>query len=308
MSESISFTLAQNALDYLLLAGEQAKVGSTRMIKHSLATLADGVELLLKSRLELKDWCFVFKDVDQASRKRYLSGDFQSVTFEQSVKRLQELCDVEISNTNMAVINELRQLRNRIRHFGVITERALAMSLLAKTFLFANSFVTEHLSDIHAKLEYEIVELRKMLGDFDEFVKLKMKEIASKIEEANTIIQCPFCLQEALSLGEGISQCLFCGYKAEGESAASDWINTFCGYGSLKDSLIDPVVFQCPDCESESCVNVRYITTREKCYVCFSCGQSSDYEHCMRCNNLCEEDSIGSMCKNCREYIIDSWD
>ena len=52
----ICCTLAENAFDYLVLAGEQASSYTPRMLKHALATLADGVELLLKAPPEKKDW------------------------------------------------------------------------------------------------------------------------------------------------------------------------------------------------------------------------------------------------------------
>src|SRR5713101_8439475 len=103
VTEPITCNLAENALDYLLLAGVQAKEGSPRMLEHALATLADGVELLLKARLEMKDWCLVFKDVDQANRQKYEAGDFQSIVFEQAVKRLENICSVQIPNSHLAI-------------------------------------------------------------------------------------------------------------------------------------------------------------------------------------------------------------
>jgi hypothetical protein len=39
----------------------------------------------------------VFKDVDQAKRTNFEEGDFQSVTFDQAIKRLENICDRAIN-------------------------------------------------------------------------------------------------------------------------------------------------------------------------------------------------------------------
>jgi hypothetical protein len=300
--QPISYTLAENALDYLILAGEQAKEGSPRMLKHAIATLADGVELLLKARLELHDWSLVFKDIDKASRPKYESGDFQSLVFEQTFIRLQNSCSIVIDDHHLKVINELRQLRNRIRHFAVSTEETVAESLIAKTFSFAIEFVTEHLQTIHDALQEELGALRALLGEFEAFVNARMNEIDTKIKSAYRIVQCPVCLQEALALGADEIVCHFCGHTTDGETAASQWVDRFCGFQSLKDSLIDPQIEQCPECGAEACVDMGIETDGRLDYVCFACGEAGDYQHCSGCNQLCSSDDV---CEDCWSNILD---
>ena len=91
MTDPIACKLAENALDYLILAGEQATDGSPRMLKHALATLADGVELLLKARLEIEDWKLVVESEEEVSREDYEKGDFKSVDFSQRGSTTQRL-------------------------------------------------------------------------------------------------------------------------------------------------------------------------------------------------------------------------
>jgi hypothetical protein len=98
----IECNLAENAIDYLVLAGEQAKQGTARMLKHAVATLADGIELLLKARLEAQNWHQLFDNIDQAEREKYLAGDFQSVTLKQAKRRLAQICGVSIGTGNSA--------------------------------------------------------------------------------------------------------------------------------------------------------------------------------------------------------------
>jgi len=303
MVESITCNLAENALDYLILAGEQAKLDSPRMRKHAIATLADGVELLLKARLEIKDWCLIFKDVDQATRTKYESGDFQSVTFDQAVTRLENLCSVQIAKSHRDIIDKLRQLRNRIRHFAVTTENSVAISLIVKTLSFAIEFVTEHLHSILDKLAEELGQLRTLLGDFAEFVDSRMAEVKTELEAAYCVVLCPVCLQDALKLGDGDVTCAFCRHKADGESAAVEWVECFFGFQSPKDSLIEPQIEECPECGAQACVNVGGIIEDDTGYVCFSCGLSGDYEYCSDCGQLFSGDD-SSRCSDCWENLM----
>ncbi len=308
MTEPITCNLAENALDYLLLAGEQAKEGSPRMLKHALATLADGVELLLKARLEMKDWCLVFKDVDQANRQKYEAGDFQSIVFEQAVKRLENICSVQIPNSHLAIINKLRQLRNRIRHFAVSTDNRAANSLIAKTFSFAIEFVTEHLQAVHGELDDELTRLKELLFDYDAFIESRMEEIQSELKEAYCVVRCPVCLQNAFVLGDDDPVCKFCLHKTDGQSAASEWIDRFGRFQSLKDSLIEPQIRGCPNCGIEACVDMNIETDGRRGHVCFVCGEEGRYEQCATCSNFCPRDSLGGMCVDCRQHFASSND
>ena len=275
------------------------------MIKHALATLADGVELLLKARLEVRDWCLIFKDVDQASQPKYKNGDFQSVLFDQAVKRLNNLCSVVIADSDLAIINELRQLRNRIRHFGVSTDKRAAMSLIVKTFSFALEFVTAHLQTDYQSLEGELAQLRALLGEFREFVDARMAEIQSELRSAHRVVRCHVCLQEALTLGGEDVVCLFCRHKADGESAAVQWVDRFCGFQSLKDRLVDPQIESCPECGVEACVDMSDETEGRLGHVCLACGESGSYQHCSTCGNLHADDNPGDCCDDCWSALME---
>jgi hypothetical protein len=308
MTEPIECNLVENALDYLLLAGEQAQVGGVRMLKHAIATLYDGVELLLKARLELRDWSLVFKDVDQANRTRYEEGDFQSVTFDQAVKRLENICGLVVEKKHLPTLNELRQLRNRIRHFAVTTDRLTAISLITKTHSFALDFLTTHLeAQATAEVEEEMTRLRSMLGEFTEFVDARWQEIQSELDGNvfATYVDCPTCLQRAFFADGDAAKCLFCGFGCKGEAAAAAWVDRFIGFHSLKDSLIEPEIENCPECGAEACVNVGRATDEESDYVCFSCGVGSKYEHCIDCGQLHADDNPGSRCSDCWQALLD---
>ena len=303
MATPIACNLTENSIDYLLLAGEQVQEGSDRMIKHSVATLADGVELLLKSRIEEKDWSLLFKEIDKACRSKYESGDFISITFDQATKRLKNLCDVEIADKQLTIVNELRQSRNRIRHFAISIDAEVAMSLVAKTFSFALSFIAEHLPHANDDCSEDLVAIRELLGKFDEFVDERFKQIQAKLDaHSSPEIDCPVCLQTAYMIEGDRVRCYFCEHEAPPDSAAEEWVDTFLPYRRLKDSLIDPKTRECPECSSESCVFLGAETDGRIGHLCFSCGQEGDYHDCCRCGALC--DSGCDACGDCRDAYM----
>ena len=307
MTNTISCNLTENAIDYLLLAGEQVQDGSDRLIKHSIATLADGVELLLKARVEKKDWSFLFKDVDKAKLSAYESGDFISITFAQAIKRLENICDVPVAPASFAIIEDLRQYRNRIRHLAISVDAQVALSLVAKTFAFALEFVAEHLEHAKDGCSDELEKLRELLGNLDEFVDERFQQIDEQIDSHSApALDCPICLQTAYMIEGDKVRCYFCEHEATPEEAAGEWISKLDPYRRLKESLIDPKVRWCPECETESCVSMAANTDGRVGHICFSCGTEGDYHDCSRCGNWCGQDC--DVCGNCRDVIMSKYD
>lgn len=310
MSEPITCNLAQNALDYLILAGEQAREDSPRMLKHSVATLADGVELLLKARLEIYDWCLLFREVDRANKEEYHNGDFQSVTIDQAVNRLKNICGVTIDERHLKIIGSLRRLRNKIRHFAVDSNREEAISLITKSYSFAIDFTSQHLeSHYGADIEQELDKIRRMLGEFDEFVDSRIKEIQQTIQEQDYAwhVECPKCTQETLYPSDGHATCAFCGYAGDGEAVASDLVDFTSGpYFSPKDQLEKAELIEsCPECGADACI---YNETKE-CWICMSCGESGEYNRCNYCFILFPgEPAPGGACQACWQRILEKND
>ncbi len=302
MTDSIECNLAGNALDYLLLAGEMAKQDTPRMLKHAVATLADGVELLLKARLEVYDWSLLFKNVDNADRTKFESGDFQSVTFVQTIKRLRGICDVDIDAKILGTLNALRVLRNKIRHFAVTIDKAEVVSLIAKAYGFAIDFAAEHLEehlDPAARTDFD--QLRRLLGEFANFVNDRLVAIKDKLTEQGRYVEhaeCPRCLQETLYSDAGEASCAFCGYRASGEEAASEWLWHHYGRQRPKDMQImmdDLGLGACPECGADATIP---LDEGEGCH-CLSCGQTSNLSECCRCNTPCYD----GLCDYCRQLM-----
>jgi len=283
MTEPIKCNLSGNALDYLLMAGQMAQENTPRMLKHAVATLADGVELLLKARLEVYDWSLLFRNVDDADRSKFKRGDFQSVTVEQAVKRLNGICEIEIEERHIEVLNALRRLRNQIRHFAVTTDRTTVISLLVKAYGFAVDFATRHLEgELDQEASENLAHLRRLLGEFEEFVVARTKEIQPILDDQTyaTHVDCPRCLQETLYPDGGQASCAFCGYSANGETAASDYVDQHYNL-SYKERAIENPVHDCPECGVSAAISVD----DEGGILCLSCGETSHLQACARCGN-----------------------
>lgn len=301
MNEFVEYDLTENALDYLILAGEQAKEESPRLLKHAMANLADGVELLLKARLEMHDWKQVFAKPGGADRTKYEEGDFKSVSYEEATERLKDLCSVEINPASRAVIETLRKLRNRIRHFGVMTDRSTALSLLVKSFSFAIDFASENIERTHTAFpEGEMSKLRTLLGEFEDFVRERLAQLEPDLSRPEPFVDCPKCLQTAFSpdgRDEG-ARCLFCGFSCNGEDAARIWVDHLGLSQSPKDHMNAPFIENCPECGAEAFVNRdRILDTMDLGYLCFSCGEWDHYFRCNSCGRPCKGHEV--ICQDC---------
>jgi len=310
MTDSIQCNLAQNALDYLILAGEQAQLNTPRMLKHSVATLADGIELLLKARLEIHDWRLIFVVPDKADEGKYQNGDFKSVTMDQAVKRLSDSCDITVDDEPLNTLDLIRRLRNKIRHFAVTTNREEVISLIAKAYSFAIDFTTTHLEPTQGDvLEAELNGLRKLLGEFSEFVTARLEEIQDILDDQGYAwhVQCPKCAQETLYPSEEHAKCVFCGYDRDGETAAIDVVEYMHGpFRRVKEQIyIAECIEHCPECGHEACIYVE----EHKCWICLSCGESADYHRCNYCFRLYGgERGPGGACDDCWQHILEKND
>jgi hypothetical protein len=297
----IECSLAENAIDHLLLAGEQAKTGTPRMLKHAVATLAEGIELLLKARLEGQHWHLLFKDVDAADHAKYLSGDFTSVLIDQAKKRLTSICGVKIRPDDAATIETLRKDRNKIRHFSISTKQETVWPVLAKTYEFALAFVKTELETVaKPTLHAEIAKLRTMLGEFQQFVTHRRAAIDEELKKHATVFPCPACLQETMVAGGGESRCLFCMYGDSGPGVAMQWALKHFDYDQLA-----AVVYaaECPSCHEGAFFPANDILEWDRWYCCFSCGLAGNYLCCQNCGNMFKDIDHNGICGPCRSEI-----
>ena len=198
----IHCTLVENAVDYLLLAGEQAQVETPRMIKHAIANLADGIELLLKARLEIKDWRLLFSKPENADENAFRRGEFKSVYSVDIPARLAESCAVTLTQAQIGLIDLLRKARNKIRHFAISTTRSALSPLIVRTYGFALDFLHEHFEPTHLAPPVGplLAEIRQLLAENQEFIADRLAHLPLMPERAVEVIgvECPECAENSL--------------------------------------------------------------------------------------------------------------
>jgi hypothetical protein len=332
MAESvIQCTLVENALDYLLLAGEQVQVDSARMLKHALATLSDGVELLLKARLEIHDWRQLFQHPDKADRKKYERGEFTSASMDDAIARLRDLASIRFEDDARSLLAQLKVVRNRIRHFAVSITRKAALSLVVRSYSFAIDFYSTEIerhyfrqtvgelrtltllgrlpeaTDEEKRLQQTLqglaATIRKMLSQFAVFVDARLKELRPVLEDQGRqpFVQCPMCLQAALSPDGGIAECVFCGYRCDGERAASEWFARRFAYLEPKERLGLDIIKTCADCGAAACVPMGQEFDDSSPHVCLSCGLYGTFERCVECGSMVLGEAFAGRCHRCWE-------
>ena len=122
-------SLLENGLDYLVSAAELAERDNPRGWKYAILDLANGMELLLKARLDREDWRLLFADPQKADRASLQKGDFISTNFKQTCDRLEEKAKVAIGEADKRNLDALRKLRNRFTHYSAVVDSAAVRSL-----------------------------------------------------------------------------------------------------------------------------------------------------------------------------------
>jgi len=285
MATEHEFSLLDNALDYVLSAAEHAAKSEPRNLKYSVLHLFAGVELLLKARLQREHWTLLFMDVEKASPRRLLSGDFKSVDFDSALARLEAIADVKIDSDSRSVLNQLRVHRNKIQHFGAKFSVEAVRAQIADAANFVVDFVKEQLEDTPGSHAEQVQAIRRMLQENREFVSARMGSLEAELT-GKQIVDCPECSQDAIVLADGEPlACRFCDYKTSADALAEQRSET-------------REVLECPHCDTEACA---FMCGTDECwYKCFSCGEEmrgDKWDVCTVCNSKLIDD--GGICVQC---------
>lgn len=286
----LDYPLLENALDFLLSAAEHAGQGSPRSWKYAILHLIAGTELLLKARLELEHWSLVFQDVDKADKRTHTSGDFRSADFESLCNRLERISGVCIGNDDRKHLHDLRNLRNRLEHFGIKIDLPQVKSLVAKGLSFAVAFCESHLKERMGNSEERVLaSIVVQLREFQEFVSERLKAVATKITPGALLRECPMCFQETLeALEAGTLECHFCGHQVAA--------------GTLAEQRSELGVEVCPQCGCEALAFIVY-NNDSAGWECFACGAEFDnLRHCSSCGELYSGDL--PICRDCFEHMV----
>ncbi|WP_313618993.1 hsdR [Pantoea septica] len=108
-----STALLRNGLNFLSRAREELEAGQ---LMFSIVSFWTAVEILLKVPLVHEHWTLVCSG-KKLERRKYLEGDFQSISYDDACARLGDVLEKPLSKTTMAIFDKVRRHRNRVVHF-----------------------------------------------------------------------------------------------------------------------------------------------------------------------------------------------
>lgn len=315
MSGDFKFELLENGLDFILSGLNYLSEQKDKSdLKYGVLHICSGIELILKERLKSEHWSLIFSNVDNADEELLKLGEFKSVDYMTSIKRLENICNISIKKDHERHLVDFRNRRNKLQHFGINDswEASVSSSVIVVSVIL--DFISNELEPDNFELDNKrlLNRIKRKLSEFHEYVEKRLKLIDKDIKSAealgSSLIECPICFQFTLVLGDGDPHCLFCNYKEEPIVAAKNWIGTHMGineYMTVKDGGEYPL-YQCPECDSEALIYLeRYA---ENAYICFSCGNDWSYnslDNCMKCNGLFfQVDEEPPFCSDCYKEML----
>ncbi|MEC3267988.1 hypothetical protein P9133_26775 [Bacillus thuringiensis] len=118
MSDKLNLELVDNALDFILKSLDSIDTTESKDLKYTALHIFPGVLLILKERLRIIDWKLLFQNESKADKNKFKTGDFQSVSFDTLLERLEEN-SITIDDEFKNELKWLRNERNKIEHFTV---------------------------------------------------------------------------------------------------------------------------------------------------------------------------------------------
>ena len=286
--------LLENALDFVLSAGERAVRDTPRDWKYSILDLANGVELLVKARLEMEHWTLLFANPDQANLTKLQRGDFTSVNFEVACLRLGNIIGIKIEEPARKHLVDLRKLRNQITHYSTELDSERAKSLVAKCLSFCITFCQQENMEVS---QSQLGNLHQALHGYQEFVDERMKAIAPDLADLQ-VWECPRCWQKTVVGIEDDIRCKFCSVRPDPKDLAE--------YNTLGSQD------HCSNCSEywlfETVAKIR-TCSGVAVFMCTYCGLNGPaLDECFKCGESFlfseDEDQDVWFCVPCNEHIM----
>jgi len=262
--------LISNGLDFLNKAREEFQAGQA---KFSVVSFWTAVEILIKVPLVHEHWTLACSG-KKMERKKYLSGDFQSVTYDEACARLNDVLDMPLEAEVAKRFSKVKNHRNRVVHFyhnelsagdqqQVLTEQADAW--FALNGLMRNEWsvlFARRLRERLAEDETNMIRSNAFYADAKFRDKAVQEQLRKETEAGEILRTCVVCgctsavrqlLMSGLSLydetcfvcGEQPAfleiQCTGCGEAARVQEGDSDFLCGRCGYQSDRYEAINPL-------------------------------------------------------------------
>lgn len=255
--EKIFNSLVKNALDFLSRAIDEIE----EFPKYSVINFYSAVELFLKARLMSEHWSLVVTKRQDPDLDKFLSGDFQSVTLDESANRLNKIVKSGITKEEHDIFRKIGNHRNKMVHFfhemhSEEEKNALKQEIVKeqlRAWHFLNRLLTNKWGEIFSPWRSEITQINMRLKQLHEFLNVVYENIIEDINkqksEGTIFIQCSSCGFESCKikpLNDLFSdfKCLVCDWHEQKLLFECDGCNNSV-YLPLDDSTI------CEHCNKE---------------------------------------------------------
>lgn len=199
-------SLVENAVDFL----KKSVLEIGKAPKYSLIHFCAALELFLKSRLLLEHWSLVVTRPDTADVSKFEKGDFQSVSMDEAITRLRNVCNEPVSIEAIRCFQGLRNHRNKLTHFfhsqylGASTKTIQAIvSEECKAWFYLHDLLVRQWGKPFRKHGKEIETLNRSMHGLRQFLRAKYD--ALKLE-----------IQAEIKNGKRFEKCVSCGFMAAG--------------------------------------------------------------------------------------------
>ena len=277
---TVELSMTDNGLDFIKRSLKEMEEADDLSIKYAVLHLSAGLELILKSRLQKEHWSFLFEDINKANYQNYVSGEFKSISFENLLNRLTNICQIEISDRTKKRLQNLKGYRNKMEHYNLNINK---MALEATTFevlSFLIPFI--HREELVSRDNELLNYINDKLLQMDNYISQRYKEISSKLKELPDnvkLLDCPYCMQkDTLRLDR--AYCYFC--NTQFRNLAKELIPKF----MIGDQVFSYREFNsiefCPHCSQHS-----MIVSADEC-ACLSCLRViklNEYVKCTECSS-----------------------
>lgn len=302
-------SLIENSLDFIISASYDLandELSEENQVKYSTIKLYEGIELLLKARLMKEHWSLILRNIDKHKKGDFELGNFISVNFEISIKRLKDYCEYEIAEDARKSFDELRKLRNRYVHFSCDESRNFVIVRQLRAWHFILKMMSDKfLEDITEKHQEMLEDARNRMLKSKEFLDKRYiiikPEIDKLIEDSIvSALTCPYCENESLIIGDGYPFCKVCEYESESFEDAAETYAIF----------IDPmwnhprhgVDNKIPFCRCWGNQTVAPLNDDFTEFICFECAEfaeEKDIHECYSCGEKYLDFNKEHLCPVC---------
>ena len=200
-SSQVLGRLVDNALDFL-----ERSVGETgQNPKYAVIHFYSAVELFLKARLVAEHWSLAVTRKQEPDWEKFVAGDFQSVSLEESNSRLRKALRDGLSAQEMEAFTKLRNHRNKLVHFfhpsnDADDAKKMIQSVAKQQLIgwyYLHRTLTTKWSKAFEPWRRQIHAADQLMRRHHEFLRVIFEQSDDELKELETqgfiLVDCPSC-------------------------------------------------------------------------------------------------------------------